>query len=172
MAEALYRRHAEDLGCVADVASAGFLPGGVPVPDEVAGVMADRGIDVRHHRSRTLDARLVRGADLVLTMTRQHLIDLAVEVGEDWTRCFTLVDAVRRAEAMGPPTPGTDPGEWVRRLHGGRPRAGLLRMDAADDVDDPMGSRRAAFERTAALLDDLTGRLVGISCPALSASRT
>lgn len=172
MAKGLYRLRAREAGCRPEVASAGFLQQGVPVPDEVAEVMEEFGVDLRQHRSRTLTPALVRASDLVLTMTRQQLLDVAVQVGEDWTRCFTIVDGVRRAEAIGSPPPDAEPVQWVRQLHGGRTRAGLLRLSLDEDIADPMNGRRADYERTADRLDDLVSRLAKVICVVQPAART
>jgi protein-tyrosine phosphatase len=50
------------------VVSAGFLTGERPAPAVAIEVAARRGRDLRAHRSRSLDADLVRGADLVVVM--------------------------------------------------------------------------------------------------------
>jgi tRNA threonylcarbamoyl adenosine modification protein (Sua5/YciO/YrdC/YwlC family) len=82
MAEALMRHKlAERLGCTADelqdrgviVASAGIaaMAGGAPSAEAVR-VLADKGIDLTLHASQPLNERLVRYADLILTMTRGH----------------------------------------------------------------------------------------------------
>lgn len=170
MAEGLFRLRAAEAGRVPEVASAGFLPGGVPVPEEVEDVMSARGVDMKDHRSRTLNRLLVDQADLVLTMTRQHLLDVVVEVADRWTRCFTLVDALRRAEVIGPPLVGTDPARWVRQLHGGRTRSSLLSLDLADDITDPMNGRRSGYQRTAEEIDGLVTRLVTLTAPVMAAA--
>lgn len=162
MAKGLYRLRCQEAGSVPEVASAGFLGSGVPVPEEVLEVMADRHVDLKRHRSRAISVELVRRADLVVTMTRQQLLDVAIMAPDDWTRCFTLVDVVRRAEAIGPPMAGTDPERWVRQLHSGRTRSAIMALDLSDDIDDPMGGRRADYQKTASQIDDLVSRLVNL----------
>lgn len=82
MAEALFRKQlADKLGCKPDelldrgavVLSAGVAasPGGRCTP-EAADVMKERGLDLSLHESQPLNERLVRFADLILTMTRSH----------------------------------------------------------------------------------------------------
>ncbi|MDA1051493.1 MAG: L-threonylcarbamoyladenylate synthase [Planctomycetota bacterium] len=82
MAEALMRhRIADHLKCSVDeledrnmmVMSAGIaaMSGGRASPESVQ-VMQERGIDINHHESQPLSERLVRFADLILTMTRGH----------------------------------------------------------------------------------------------------
>ncbi len=165
MAKALFRAHLQERGCDAEVASAGSLAAGVEPPEEVVEVMADHGIDIGGHRSRMLSPQLVAQADLVITMTRQQLIEVVTEAGAGWTRCFTLSDLVSRAETVGPMAAHESIQVWVRRLHGNRARFSLLSLDLGGDIPDPMGGRRSAFSRTAEEIDDLVGRLAKLVCP-------
>ena len=82
MAEALMRRRvAEDLKCSPEdleeqgvmIVSAGIAaqPGGQASP-ESAQVAKERGLDLSGHESQPLGERLLRFADLVLTLTRSH----------------------------------------------------------------------------------------------------
>jgi tRNA threonylcarbamoyl adenosine modification protein (Sua5/YciO/YrdC/YwlC family) len=82
MAEALMRKHlARRLGCKIEelddrgvvVMSAGVsaTPGGRSTPEAVD-VMRERGLDLSQHESQPLSDRIVRFADLILTMTRSH----------------------------------------------------------------------------------------------------
>ncbi len=165
MAKAFFRARLAERACDAMVASAGFLTPGVEPAQEVIEVMEDHGIDITGHRSRQVSAALVAQADLVATMTRQHLIEIATMVDDAWTRCFTLADLVQRAEAVGPRAADESIQAWVRRLHGARARSSLLSLDLGDDIADPMNGRRSAFSRTAEEIDDLVGRLAGLVCP-------
>lgn len=82
MAEALMRRRiAEHLGCKTEeledrhlmVMSAGIAAmSGGKASEESVRVMHERGIDINLHESQPLSERLVRFADLILTMTRGH----------------------------------------------------------------------------------------------------
>jgi tRNA threonylcarbamoyl adenosine modification protein (Sua5/YciO/YrdC/YwlC family) len=82
MAEALLRKRiAEKLGCTAEeleergvmVMSAGVAasPGIRPSPEAVV-AMKKRGLDLSMHESQPLTERLVRFADIILTMTHSH----------------------------------------------------------------------------------------------------
>ncbi|MGI8978422.1 MAG: L-threonylcarbamoyladenylate synthase [Pirellulaceae bacterium] len=82
MAEALLRKRiAEKLGCTAEeleergvmVMSAGIAASpGVRPAAEAVGAMKQRGLDLSLHESQPLTDRLVRFADIILTMTRSH----------------------------------------------------------------------------------------------------
>ncbi len=158
-------------GCRVEVASAGLLEPGIPPPAEVVEAMAERGVAVSGHRSRQVGSPLVEGADLVVTMTRQQLIEVITLAPDSWWRCFTLVDLVRRAEAIGAPSAGEEARTWVRRLGGARQRAGLLRLDAGDDIEDPMGGPRAGYDRVARQIDALVDSLAARLCAAQSVER-
>jgi len=82
MAEALMRRRIaqqlkcdtpklEDRGVMVMSAGIAAMPGGRPSPEAVE-VMNQMGLDISGHESQPLGERLVRFADLVLTMTRGH----------------------------------------------------------------------------------------------------
>ena len=156
MAEGLLRHR---LGDAVQVRSAGILPGGVAASAPGVEVLAARGIDLAAHVRRTMDNRELAEADLVIGMERRHVQEAIVRVpaAEAWS--FTLRDLVRRAEAASPRRPGERLRAWAARLAAGRGRADLLGV-GDDAVDDPIGLPRAAYERTAAELDDLLGRLV------------
>lgn len=82
MAEALLRKRiAEKLGCTTEeleergvmVMSAGIAASpGVRPAAEAVGAMKQRGLDLSMHESQPLTERLVRFADIILTMTRSH----------------------------------------------------------------------------------------------------
>jgi protein-tyrosine phosphatase len=159
MAAALLGRRLGEAGVEATVSSAGMLFDGRPATDHGVAVMAARGIDNSAHRSRRLRPDLMAAADLVLGMARTHVREAVVLAPEVWKRTFTLKEIVRLGEERGGRAPGEALGEWLARLHEGRSRTELLVDSELDDVDDPIGGPRRAYERTAAELDDLTTRL-------------
>jgi len=146
----------------------GLLPSGEPSPPEAAAALAVYGLDISGHRSRRVTAVDLGWADLVLGMTRAHVRHTVVIAPDTWPRAFTLKEVVRRGEQVGPVKPGEPLADWLGRVHEGRDRAALLGDSPADDVADPMGGPPHAFVDTAALLDELVGRLARL-CWALSA---
>src|SRR6476646_1415768 len=72
MAEALLRHRLGDQGVDAHVHSAGLRIVGEPASAHGVDVMADRGLDLTAHRSRTMNRELLEDADLVLGMAREH----------------------------------------------------------------------------------------------------
>ena len=162
MGEALLQRWLDERGMAAEVTSAGFLPSGVPATSPAVLTMAARGLDIEGHRSREVSSQLLDQSDLVITMTRQHLIDLVLMEPSSLSRTFQLTDLVRRAEKVGPRRPETAFADWLELVGDGRTRQGILAASLSDDIADPIGQSAAAYERTAVQLDDLLGRLAAL----------
>ena len=171
MAEGLLRAHLGARGIDASVDSAGLLPGGMPATTTALEVLAERGIDLGAHRSRTLgDAEVdLAAADLVLAMERRHAQEAALLVPDARSRTFTLVDLVRRAEATDARRPEEDLRAWARRLAAGRTTSDLLGV-GDDAIADPIGQPRPAYEATATLLHGLLGRLLDRAWPDTAAT--
>jgi protein-tyrosine phosphatase len=160
MAEGLLRSHLATAGIPAAVGSAGLLPGGSPAASHAVAVLAERGIDLRRHRSRMLDAALARSTPLVIGMARRHVREAVVTYGAAIERTFTLKEIVRRGEKVGGRGPSERVSSWLGRVAAGRVVSDLAGEDPEDDVADPIGRPRIEYEVTAAELDDLTGRFV------------
>ena len=60
------------------------------------------GVDLSGHRSRPLSPTTIGAADLIVGMTRQHVVELTVMAPPEWERAFTFADLLRRAETVGP----------------------------------------------------------------------
>jgi protein-tyrosine-phosphatase len=162
MAAALLGRRLDAAGVKAGVSSAGLLFDGKPATDHGLKAMADRGLDTSGHRSRRLQPDLVAGADIVIGMARIHVREAVALVPDALGRAFTLKEIVRRGEERGGRAPGEPLEAWLARLQAGRRVTDLLGDSDDDDVADPIGGPRRAYERTAAELDDLTARLAGL----------
>ena len=148
IAEDLFRRR----GIPLDVSSAGFLVGGWPAADDGRSVARERGLDLEHHSSRQLTAGIVDGADLIVAMTGEHVLDL----GADWPTAVDRAFTLRELAAAGTETPptATTP-EAVRRWAAERTgvtRTAMMRGDL--DIADPLGAGRRAFRRAAAQIAD------------------
>jgi protein-tyrosine phosphatase len=167
MAEALLARGLDVPGSAGSVRSAGLLGEGDPPPPEVISAMAGYGLDVADHRSSALHPGALADAGLVLGMAREHVRHVVVADPSAWPRAFTLKELVRRGRETGPSAPGESLAEWLARIHQGRDRLALLGDSPTDDVPDPIGGPPRAYAATAALLDDLVGRLVVLCGPLL-----
>jgi protein-tyrosine-phosphatase len=166
MAAALLQAQLDPRGVDWDVHSAGFLSAGVPAPAEVIKVMGAVGLDLSSHRSQAVDRSLVESSDLVVTMTRQHLVDLAIIGESSWHQCFTFGDLLRRANHVGGGPSEESVPAWVGRLDGGRRRASILGQPLSDDVPDPMGGRLSAFVAARDQLAAMTLELAALLVPA------
>jgi protein-tyrosine phosphatase len=151
MAQAMLARELAARGQRARVTSAGVAAaGGAPVPGEVATVLAGYGLDVTGHRSAAVTAGDLDGADLILTMAREHLRYAVVQAPLTWPRAFTLRELARRGARAGPRAPGEPLAGWLARAHAGRSRMALLGDGEPDDVPDPFGGRLSDYQRAAA----------------------
>jgi protein-tyrosine phosphatase len=171
MAEGLLRERLTERGVDAHVHSAGLRLHGEPASSHGVDVLADRGIDISAHRSRIMNAELIRDADLVIAMAREHLREAVLAAPDSWSRAFTLKELVRRGQAVGPRAPGETLDGWLARAHARREKADLLGSSGDDDVGDPIGSGRATYERTADEISDLVDRLVDLAWPAAATER-
>lgn len=171
MAEAFARRGLAERGIDATVSSSGLLEAGHPAPDDVVAVMARRGIDVVDHRSRTIEAEVIAAASLVIGMERRHLTEIITIDPDAWTRSFTLVEFVRRVDALG--LEATDDHSLDAVLAGiaeTRTRRDLLRVGVDDEIPDPIGRSPKVFERTAEEIDSLVDRLVAGLWPSVESA--
>ena len=141
--------------------SAGLLDDGRPAHTSSIDVLAGRGLDITAHRSRRLTADVVRAADLVLGMAREHVREAVVMVpdglpqGRSPSRSWC---AGARRSGPGWPTRAWPTG-WPGPTPGAR-RPTCWATPTTDDVADPIGLPRSAYERMVAELDDLLDRLV------------
>jgi protein-tyrosine phosphatase len=165
MGEALLRHRLAAAGIDAHVHSAGLVSQGVPASAHGVRAMAKRGLDLGAHRSRPMTAEMVAGADLVIGMAREHVREAVALVPEAFPRTFTLRELARRAGATGPRL-GPEPLDaWLARASAGRRPTDLLGEHPDDDVDDPMGSSRRAYERCATDIEGLVDRVVALAFP-------
>jgi protein-tyrosine phosphatase len=141
------------------VTSAGLLEGGYPAASEVVKAMVPYGVDLSGHRSTSLTAHAIEGADLILGLERRHGREAVLLVPGALPRTFTVKELVRRGEKVGPRRPGQALDSWLAEAGAGRERTDLIGRSPDDDVADPLGGPVAGYRATAAELADLTGRL-------------
>ena len=90
MAEALFMHRLGD-GKPWQAGSAGVYAGaGSPASAHAVEVMDELGVDISGHRSRPITAELLRGADLVVTMTSGQRFDLLRDFPEVGNRVFLI----------------------------------------------------------------------------------
>jgi protein-tyrosine phosphatase len=163
MAEVMLRARFLDLGVDARVASAGVLREGVPAADHGVDVLRGRGLDMTAHRSQAITRELLSSADLLVGMAREHVREAVVMAPAVWPRTFTLRELVRRGEAAGPRRREEPLDGWLARVGQGRRVADLSGSSPDDDIADPIGGPRSAYERLAVELDDLVDRMVAVA---------
>jgi protein-tyrosine phosphatase len=166
MLEALLARRLAREGINATVCSAGVLAheGGAPL-DEVVDVMREFGIDLSQHVSRPVTPELVKGADVVIGLAREHVRETIVLEPDSYDRSFTLKELVRRSRSVGPRPTGTDLGTWLESLVADRDLDELLGASLEDDVEDPVGRPASIVRQTAAELADLAHEAVALVWP-------
>lgn len=168
LARALLKGHPDDFA----VASAGFGPSGAPAESEVIEVMAEIGFDVAYHRSTTISTSMLAEADLVLAMTRQHVMEIALLEECAWPKTFLLAEFASLADTQVGDDTGIDPcgeptaaGDALRqrvaRLHLGRRRADLLAMPTSLEIGDPVGGPMRGYRATRDRIAGLSASVAG-----------
>ena len=144
-----------------EVSSSGFLTNGDRASDAASAVLAELGHDVGDHRSRITTPKIVRAADLVVTMERRHGRDIA-PMTNDQGKVFTLVTAIDLLRAV-----DSDIGDPRMRIAA----ASKARHDddlvgtGPDEIDDPFGASLDVNRATALRLAELSGELLDALFP-------
>jgi protein-tyrosine phosphatase len=106
--------------------------------------------------------------DLIIGLAREHVREAVVLDNSVLARTFTLKELVRLAEQPGGGrlvAVGESVRAWALRLSGGRGPGDLLGEHPEDDVADPIGRSRRAYEDTAREIGGLVDRLLGAIHP-------
>ena len=161
MAEALLRKSAFDKGLDLTVTSAGVRVPGLPVDPEAVRSLDGYGLDIRGHQPRQADRAIIGsdGADLVITMTREHVRDIVSFDRHSFGRTFSLPELVRRARRVRPDQHDDDWARWLAAVGEGRTARDLMTPDRTDDIEDPYGMSLAVHQRTAEELSGLVSEL-------------
>ncbi len=165
MAHSFLGAIARDRGLEISVDSAGTLEGERTVSPNAVEVIGSDGLDVSGRHSKVLDAPILRRADLVVGMAREHVREAVAIEPSAWTRTFTLKELVRRGEAAGPRSKDTPLSEWLETVGAGRRREEMMGWSPEDDVEDPMDRGPAVYRATANEVRDLVARLVALIEP-------
>lgn len=153
VAEAVFRREFALAGISAVVRSAGTHGGVMNVAPEVVRAGAEIGIDVSSHQSRLLTGGIVRSADLIVTMTREHLRHVVDLDPDSFLVTFTLKEIARRSVPFVPRSLTFD--EWVLALNEHRLAIDLLGASDEDDLADPYGGSYSGYQAMVAEVDRL-----------------
>ena len=166
MAEVMLVARLAERDAEVQVASCGLLSPGAAVVPEVTATLRRRGLDATGHRSRRLDAAVVRSADLIVGLERLHVREVVVADRESWPRAFTLKELARRARSATPRVADEPFAVWVARMHAGRSPEALLGASSADDLADPIGGPPEGYEEAATAIDELVTVLAARAWPA------
>lgn len=157
-AEAVARRLVSERGLPVELASAGFLDGGLPAFDEMAEIARERGLDLSTHRSRRVTARLLEPADLVVAMTGHHVLDLVALDPNAVARVLTLRELAAACEEN---PPRWEPGEVREWAVTPTSRYLTVLLGGDFDVDDPAGGSWRGYRRVADEIDRLVAATFG-----------
>jgi protein-tyrosine-phosphatase len=80
---------------------------GRPASPYAIAEMMERGIDIGAHRSRNTEENLIREADLILVMTRNHAKALSAAFPDQSDKLYLLSDMVRESYDISDPYGGT-----------------------------------------------------------------
>jgi protein-tyrosine phosphatase len=141
-------------GSEVTVHSAGTVEVGVGTPRALLVEGRALGIDLADHLPRMIDPDMIQAADLVVSLTRQHLRETVIAVPSSFPRTFTLREIVRRGVHTGPRGAAEDLGAWLTRLHDGRRRTDLMGASPDDDIVDPLGGTPDDYRQ---MLTDVLG---------------
>lgn len=132
---------------------------GDPVTEETAKVAAEAEIDFTGFRARRLVPEHIDGADLVLTMARDHRSAVVVMAPSALGRTFTLREFARILPLV-PPESASDPVERWRSLAVLARRYRHQGPGDGDDVVDPYGRSIKTHQRMYAQMMPAIGRLL------------
>lgn len=163
---AVERMLAAELGPTVTVSSAGTAAlAGESIDPSMGRLVSALGVDVGGFVARQVTERLLRDADLILALARDHrarLVDLAPATVR---RAFTLLEFARivRTIDLSFIPPGLEPGERLRMI---TPLAASMRpivrlaANETDDVPDPYRREPAVYEQALRLIRGATDTIV------------
>lgn len=136
-------------------ASAGTHGGELGVHEHTVRAARELDIDLSAHRSRLITSQLVaaEGADLVITMTREHLRHVIGLARDAWPRTFTLKELARRSVDL--PFGLADFSSWRTAAADGRRAADLISASPLDDLADPYGGPLTEHRSMVVEIDEL-----------------
>lgn len=136
--------------------SAGFLMPGRRVPEQLAAVLAEHGVDASHHRSYRIDEASLRAADVVLTMEGEHVRQATTLVPSAFPKIIPIRKAAHVIEQLDGDT--VTMARLVAAVNLEREPADYLSRQW--DVPDPYGGRIKAYRRAVDQLDELLTTVV------------
>ncbi|CAB4704061.1 MAG: hypothetical protein F2772_01680 [Actinobacteria bacterium] len=156
MAAALLSQHGTNIGVELQVRSAGTHADTMAVDPLAVSTMSSLGLDISRHIPRALSRQIIDddGADLVLTMCREHLRVVATTAPGSFRRTFTVKEFARRLVSADV-VQGDILAVKLALVGEGRNARDLLGDSPADDVADPYGLSLEQHHTCATELDAL-----------------
>jgi protein-tyrosine phosphatase len=134
---------------------------GTPAAEYTVKLAAERGLDLRHHRSRPVTADHVSGAELILTMSQRQRDACGPLAPGAGARTFTVMELTRLLQDVDPADAPRDPRAvpaWLRDRAGAqRPRS--LAPRQPENVPDPIREPWQVWEQLGVAFDQLVGSL-------------
>lgn len=152
-AEAMARTIIESRQLPVQVASAGTEATSAPAVVNMIEVAAKFGVDLSGHRSRQLDVALTSSADLIVTMTGEHVVEVIGLDPDALQRTITLREFAAATREQG--APRWDAESVRNRAAGVTNRSISVLLGGELDVADPIGGPKRAYRRTAREITDL-----------------
>jgi protein-tyrosine phosphatase len=152
VAEALLQSRAEELGLPVTVRSAGsWAHRGNPATSNAILAAREMGLEIQEHRARPLADHLIREADVVLALAREHCDEVVSLVAEAAPKTFTLKELAVLLEALPRAHVHADADAALTRIgEADRLRARGTGPALRDpDVRDPIGSALFAYRDVA-----------------------
>jgi protein-tyrosine phosphatase len=164
MAEGLLKdRSARLLDGALSVTSAGtYARGGMPPTEEAVAAAAERGVGIAGLRATAFVPVLTDRADVVVTMTEEHKMEVLDLAPEAETKTFTLKELVDLLSELPPADPPVSREALLGRIAAAdhmRRTAGTGAL-ADTDVADPIGLSIEAYRATAWELENLVDGLI------------
>lgn len=108
-AEAIFRKLVDGMSPQEwQVSSAGtWTPGGDPAHPYIINLLGKFGIDIRNHRSREINNRMLAMSDIVLVMEKSHKEALSVEFAAHAKKIFLLSELKGATQDVVDPIGGT-----------------------------------------------------------------
>lgn len=162
-AERVLRQHLPADQVQVGSAGSGALVDHPIAPDAVI-LLDELGVDAAGHRARQLTGDLVREADLVLVLSREHRTAVVRLVPRALRTTFTILEVARLVELVDTQELGMTTADRVRRLPAllGPVRSPNPQGPDADDVTDPYLRGHAAFAEMAHQLDPALDALIRV----------
>jgi protein-tyrosine-phosphatase len=135
--------------------SAGFLSAGKSSTDPLVQVLAEMGVDARHHSSYRIDEASLAKADLVITMEGSHVRQATSLLPSAYGKILPLTELAALVDELPPGPVAVE--DLLVMLEAQRDPSAYLGEHW--DIADPYGRKIRAYRRAVAEIDELVTRV-------------